>query len=79
MKPGILLLVAHDVIEDLVAMGVIDANGNLFGTALDSLKENFQFAAMVEKRLKARGVVVQTNVDKVINALPLIFALVVGD
>lgn len=76
MKVGTLLLVLHDVIEDLVAVGVLDSNGNLYATALDSLQEGLQLAVMVEKRLKQRGITVQENVDKVINALPLVLALI---
>jgi hypothetical protein len=76
MKVGTLLLVFHDVIEDLVSLGVIDAQGNMYGEALDSVKENVQLAAMIEKRLVARGVTVKAEVDKVINALPLILSLI---
>lgn len=75
MKVGTLLLVFHDLIEDLVSLGVLDSNGNLFGTALDSLQENLELVAVVEKRLKQHGVVIKDEIDKVINALPLILAL----
>lgn len=76
MKVGTLLLVFHDVIDDLLSLGVLDTSGNLYATALDSLQEDLQLVALVEKRLKQRGVSVQENVDKVINALPLILALI---
>lgn len=75
MKVGTLLLVFHDLIEDIVSLGVLDSNGNLFGAALDSLQENLELVAVVEKRLKQHGVVIKDEIDKVINALPLILAL----
>lgn len=78
MKLGTLLLVLHDIIEDLVSLGVIIPDGNMNSEALDTVRENVQFAVMIENRLKQHGVVVKSEVDKVINALPLLLTLVVN-
>ena len=76
MKVGTLLLVFHDVIENLVALDVLDKDGNLYSTALDSLQEDFRLVSMIEMSLKNHGVTVQENIDKVINALPLVLSLI---
>lgn len=74
MKAGTLLLVLHDVVEMLVAKGYLTADGDM--SAPHTLEQDLEIVTAVENILKARGITVQENVDKVINALPLIFTLV---
>lgn len=75
MKVGTLLLILHDVIEKLVNMGLLTAEGDFVGPTLE---QDFQIASMVESAARARGVVVQDDVDRIINALPFIFRLTKG-
>jgi len=73
MKVGTLLLILHDVIEDLVAQGLLNADGSFVSP---TLAQDFDIAKHVENRAKQRGVVIQDEVDKIINALPLVIALI---
>lgn len=73
MKVGTLLLILHDVVEKLVGMSLLDTNGNF---TAPTLEQDLQIATMVEQCAKARGVVVQSEVDKILNVLPLVASLV---
>lgn len=73
MKVGTLLLILHDVIEDLVSLGLLNNEGDFIGP---TLAQDFDIAKHVENRAKQRGIVIQDDVDKIINALPLVIALI---
>lgn len=73
MKVGTLLLILHDVIEKLVGMGLLTNDGNFIGP---TIQQDLEIATMVEGVAKARGVVVQSEVDKILQALPLVTAFI---
>jgi hypothetical protein len=73
MKVGILLLILRDVINGLLRMNLLSTAGEFVAPTLD---QDLAIAAMVEQAAKAHGVVVQAEVDKIINALPLVLSLV---
>jgi len=73
MKVGTLLLILHDVIEKLVGAGLLTPAGDFVGPTAE---QDVQIAVMVEQAAKAHGVAIQSEVDKIINALPLVMTLV---
>lgn len=73
MKVGTLLLIAHDVVEKLVGMGLLTNDGDFVGPTLE---QDLTLVTVVEECAKARGVVVQSEVDKIIHVLPLVMSLV---
>ena len=73
MKVGTILLILHDVTEKLVGMQLLTVEGDFVSP---DLKQDVAIVAMVEECAKARGVVFQADVDKIINALPLVLALI---
>lgn len=72
MKLGLFLLILHDVIEKLVGMGLLTSAGDFVGP---SLQQDFDIAVMVEQCAKARGVLFQDDLDRILNALPLVLNL----
>lgn len=73
MKVGTLLLILHDVIEGLVSEGLLLKDGTFLGP---NLGQDLQIVTMVENAAKAHGVVIQSEVDKIIQVLPLVMSLV---
>lgn len=73
MKFGTVLLILHDVTEGLVGMGLLTAQGDFVGP---DITQDLKIVTMVEQAAKARGVIIQSEVDKIINALPLLLAFV---
>lgn len=72
MSPKDVFDVIADVRDVFVATGVFDAEGN-FSDLKGS--EIARAAAEIESRLKARGLDVPPNLDKVIQAAPFILTL----
>lgn len=68
MKIGTLLLITHDVVEKLVGMGLLTAEGDFTNP---DIKQDLAIIAMVESCVKARGVHVQEDVDKIMFLLNL--------
>ncbi len=73
MKVGTLLLIAHDVVEKLVGMNLLTNEGEFVSS---NLQQDLTVITMIENCIKARGITVQSEVDKIINILPLIAGLV---
>lgn len=73
MKAGILLLIIHDVIEGLVHEGILTPTGDFTSV---NISEDIRIAVMVETTIKARGITVQSDVDKILNALPIILPFI---
>ncbi len=73
MKVGTLLLILHDVIEKLVGMSLLSSNGDFVSPTVE---QDLQIATMVEQCAKAHGVVIQSEVDKILNVLPLVSSLI---
>lgn len=74
MKAGVLFFVIADVKDYLVAHGKLDNDGTV---QFNDLNEDLEIARVIENSLKNHGVEIQENIDKVINALPLIVGLVI--
>jgi hypothetical protein len=72
MTPKDVFDVIADVRDVFVSTGVFDAAGNF--TDLKG-SEIARAAAGIEERLKQRGVDVPANLDKIIQAAPMILAL----
>jgi len=75
MKVGLVLLILHDVIEKLVGVGLLTPEGDFVAP---TLAQDLNIARIVEESAKARGVVVNDDVDKIILALPFIVGLIPG-
>ena len=73
MKVGTLLFILHDVIDDLFTLKLLLPNGDFVGP---TLAQDVEIVKAVENRLKQHGVTIQSDVDKVINVLPLVISLV---
>ena len=73
MKVGTLLLILHDVIEKLVGMNLLMSDRS-FNTP--TLQQDLLIASMVEECVKARGVVVQSEIDKILQVLPLVVSFI---
>lgn len=73
MKVGILIFVFADLRDFLVGKSILSHDGTLIPP---SPEQYLEIAQHVEGTLKAHGVVLEEHVDKVINALPLIFQLI---
>lgn len=73
MKVGTLLLILHDVIEKLVGMNILSTSGDFINPTVG---QDVQIATMIEQAAKAHGVVIQSDVDKILNILPLVMSLV---
>lgn len=73
MKAGVLLFVIADLKEYLVSSQNLNNDGSF--NSLD-LQEDIQIVKVVENSLKVHGVTIQSEVDKVINALPLLLTLI---
>ncbi len=71
MKVGTLLLILHDVVEKLLTMNLLSLSGDFVGP---TTQQDVAIVQMVEECAKSRGVVFQPDVDKIINALPLILS-----
>lgn len=74
MKPGVLFFVLADVKDYLVVNGMLKDDGTAIFT---DLTKDVALAAVVENSLKRHGVVVQSQVDQVILALPLVISIFV--
>ena len=73
MKVGTLLLILHDVIEKLVGMGLLTSDGNFLSP---TLQQDLLIASMVEECVKTRGIVVQSEIDKILQVLPLVVSFI---
>lgn len=73
MNAGLLLLILKDIIGQLEADGLLKSDGT-FGDF--TITNDVKLAAQIEGIIKARGVAVQSDVDKVMSALPLLLAVV---
>ena len=73
MKVGTLLLILHDVIEKLVGMNLLMSDGS-FNTP--TLQQDLLIASIVEECVKVRGVVIQSEVDKILQVLPLVVSFI---
>lgn len=73
MKVGTLLLILHDVTEKLVGMNLLSNDGSFVAP---TVQQDLLIAVMVEDCAKARGIVIQSDVDKILHALPLVLSLV---
>lgn len=74
MKAGTLLFILHDVVEMLAAKGYLTPEGDF--VAPHTVEQDLQMVTDVEAIVKHRGITVQDQVDKIIQALPLIFSLI---
>ena len=73
MKAGTLLLILHDVVDNLVSMKLLLPDGSF---AAPTVGQDLQIATMVETAAKNHGVVIQSEVDKIIQALPFVMAFI---
>lgn len=69
---GQVLVLQSQIIQALVANGVIDAQGNF----VDDLQAEIKALTDIETLLKSNGLVIPDKVDKIIQLLPLILTLV---
>lgn len=73
MKVGTLFFVLRDVVNKLESMGLLTVDGDL---VTPSPEQDVMIAAFVESSLKGHGVDVPERVDKIVQLLPVVFALV---
>lgn len=73
MKVGTLLLILHDVIEGLVGMNLLLSTGDFNSP---TIQQDVAIASMVERCAKTHGVIVQADLDKILNILPLVVGLI---
>lgn len=72
MKAGVLLFVVSDVKDYLVGKGVLAPDGEF---TFHGLAEELGLVSVIENSLKAHGVEVQSDVDRILQALPLLLAV----
>ncbi len=70
---GVILKLAGEIEAILASDGLLDSNGD-FITPLSPVAVS-KSAAAIEALLVSKGVVVQNNVDKIIQLIPLILSL----
>lgn len=71
MKPGVILFVVRDLTAYLVDNDMLLEDGTV---DFSDITEDVGIVAVVEKSLKAHGVTVPEQIDKVIQALPLLLS-----
>lgn len=72
MQLGIFLFVITDITNYLVAKGLLKSDGSVNNL---SIGQDIEIVQVVEASLKAHGVVIKSEVDKVIAVLPLVLQL----
>lgn len=73
MKVGTLLLILRDVVEGLEKMNLLLPDGSFTSP---SIQQDLQIVTLVESSAKAHGIVVQSEVDKIIQTLPFVMAFI---
>jgi len=76
MNAGQLLQVVRDVVTLLESQGILLPDGSFDKTKLDTIEEDIAFAIALEGVLKVHGLVVPEKIDKIIQILPLLAAII---
>lgn len=76
MNAGQLLSLVKDVVALLESSAVLLPSGEFDATKLDTIAEDVAFAQAVEGVLKKHGLAVSDRVDKVLQILPLLAAII---
>lgn len=72
MKPGMLFLIARDIIANFVSVGVLLETGEF---VTPNAMQDAQLASLVLTTLKKYGVTEPTQVDAAVSMLPLILQI----
>lgn len=76
MNAGQLLLVVKDVLGLLETGGILLPDGRFDQTKLDTITEDAAFGLAIEGVLKKHGLHVPDRVDKILQILPLLAAVI---